>query len=166
MKPRTLIVVVGLATVALAVPSEAQSARISVGAAFSTGSQYPAPDRYPQQRPPYAGRPGAGGYGAGDVALNRGFNDGYEQGFEAARHRDRYDPQREGWYRDGRRGYDRDYGMSRDQYRTVYRRGFMQGYGAGYRDWQRGMRGGYGRGGDWRDDRYGRQPQGGWGRNR
>jgi len=167
MKPRTLIVIAGLAAVALAVPAEAQATRITVGAVVSTGSQYPAPDRYPQQRPPDAGRSGSGWYGAREVALNRGFSDGYEQGFEAARDRGRYDPQREGWYRDGRRGYDRDYRMSRDEYRTVYRRGFRQGYDAGYRDWQRGWRGGYGRGGDWRNDRYDRQPQGGgWGRNR
>ena len=57
-------------------------------------------------------------------------------------------------------GTDRDFRLSRDEYRDIYRRGFLQGYEAGYRDWQRGRRGGYGR-----DDRYNRQPQGGWSRN-
>ena len=57
------------------------------------------------------------GYGAREYALNRGYNDGYEQGFEAARDRDRFDPRRERWYRDAERGYDRDYRMSRGDYR-------------------------------------------------
>jgi hypothetical protein len=162
MKPRTLIVIAGLAAVALAVPAEAQSARVTVGAVVSIGSPYPAPDRYPQQWPPYAGRPGSVRYDAREVALNRGFNDGYEQGLAAARHRERYDPWRERWYRGAERGYDRDYRMERNDYRDTYRRGFLRGYEAGYRD---GRRGGYGRSGDWRNDRDGRQPQGGWGRN-
>lgn len=146
MKPRALIVTTGLlmACAALAVPADAQSARVTVGAVFGTGPQYPSPPMAT-----YPGRPGPGGYGnyrgfgARDYALNRGYNDGYEQGFEAARYRDRFDPRRERWYRDAKRGYDRDYRMSRNEYRDVYRRGFLDGYELGYRDANRGGRGGY-----------------------
>ena len=113
MKPGTLIVTTGLmlTCAALAVPAEAQSARITIGAVFGTGPQRPPSAQYP-------GRPGGyggyNGYGAREYALNRGYNDGYEQGFEAARDRDRFDPRRERWYRDAERGYDRDYRMSRN----------------------------------------------------
>jgi hypothetical protein len=135
---------------ALAVPAHAQSARVTVGAVFGTGPQYP-----PPPTATYGGRPGPGGYGnyrgfgARDCALNRGYNDGYEQGFEAARDRDRFDPRRERWYRDAQRGYDRDYRMSRNEYRDVYRRGFLDGYELAYRDAQRGGRG-YDDRRDWR----------------
>jgi hypothetical protein len=162
MKPTTLVIAAGtvLASLVISAPVHAQSARITVGAVFTTGPQYPPP-------PPYAGRGRPGeygdyrGYGGREYALNRGFNDGYQQGFEAARDRDRYDPRRERWYRDGERGYDRDYRMSRGEYRDLFRRGFLEGYEAGYRDASRGWRGGYG--GYGRDGgRYNRPPQGGW----
>jgi len=153
MKPRALIVTTGLlmTCAALAVPAHAQPARFTIGAVFGTGPQYPPP-------PPatYGGRLGPGnygsyrGFGARDYALNRGFNDGYEQGFETARDRDRFDPRRERWYRDAQRGYDRDFRISRNEYRDVYRRGFLNGYETGYRDAQRGGRGNYGDR-DWRD---------------
>jgi len=162
MRPTTLVIAAGvvLASLVNGAPVSAQSARITVGAVFSTGPQYPPP-------PPYTwrGRPGEYGnrreYGGREYALNRGFNDGYEQGFEAARDRDRYDPRRERWYRDGERGYKRDYRLSRGEYRDSYRRGFLEGYDAGYRDAQRGWRGGSGR--DGRDGgRYDRPPRGDW----
>jgi hypothetical protein len=157
MKPTTLVIAAGavLASLMIGAPVHAQSARITVGAVFTTGPQYP---------PPYTGRGRPGdygnyrGYGGREFALNRGFNDGYEQGFKAARDRDRYDPRRERWYRSGERGYERDYRMSRAEYRDFYRRGFLQGYEAGYRDALRGWRGGYGRDGGWNN----RPPQGGW----
>jgi hypothetical protein len=164
MKPTTLVIAAGvvLASLVIGAPVHAQTARITVGAVFSTGPQYPPP-------PPTTGRDGPRGYGSyrgyggREYALNRGFNDGYEQGFEAARGRDRYDPRRERWYRDGERGYERDYRMSRGEYRDIYRRGFLEGYEAGYRDAHRGRRGGYGGGyGDRGDGRYNRPPQGGW----
>lgn len=159
MKPTTLVIAAGVALASLVngAPVQAQSARITVGAVFSTGPQYPPP-------PPYAGRSRPGeyrdyrGYGGREYALNRGFNDGYEQGFKAARDRDRYDPRRERWYRSGERGYERDYRMSRGEYRDFYRRGFLEGYEAGYRDAMRGRRGWPGPDGG----RYNRPPQGGW----
>jgi hypothetical protein len=162
MKPRILIVAAGLAMVAVALsaPAHAQSTRIAVGAVFTVGPQYP--QRSPSP-PSVAERRGPDGYGSygwrgtREVPLNRGFNDGYEQGLDAARHRDRYDPWREGSYRRAERGYNRDYRMSREEYRDIYRRGFLQGYESGYRDGWRGRRSWYGR-----DDGYNRQPQGGW----
>ncbi len=162
MKPRALVVTAGLMLTfaALAVPAEAQSARITIGAVFGTGPQYPPPARYPG-RPEPGGYGNYYGYGAREYALNRGYNDGYEQGFEAARDRDRFDPRRERWYRDAERGYDRDYRMSRNDYRDIYRRGFMDGYESGYRDAQRRGRGGY-YGEYGRDGRYNRPPQGDW----
>jgi len=151
MKPTTLVIAAGVvvAGLALGAPVHAQSARITVGAVFSTGPQY-----WPQS--PYPGRPGPGaygayrGFGAREFAQNRGFADGYEQGFDAAADRNRFDPWRERWYRGGTRGYDRSLRMTRDEYRSFYRRGFLQGYEAGYRDGQRGWRGGYDR--RWLDD--------------
>ena len=104
MKPGTLIVTTGLmlTCAALAVPAEAQSARITIGAVFGTGPQRPPSAQYPGRPGGYGGYGGYNGYGAREYALNRGYNDGYEQGFEAARDRDRFDPRRERWYRDAR----------------------------------------------------------------
>lgn len=84
--------------------------------------------------------PGAGARGNGftkgtvpDPAFARGQADGYRRGFDDGNDRDRYDPTREGAYRDGDAGYFRDYG-SKDAYRRNYRDGFRQGYEAGFRD--------------------------------
>ena len=65
------------------------------------------------------------------VAFNYGYNDGYERGMKAARDGKPFDPYREGWYRDGDRHYDSDYGP-RDHYRTAYRDGFVRGYEQGH----------------------------------
>jgi hypothetical protein len=94
------------------------------------GRGYP---NYPNSPSPRGGVYRGGGYGYGDVAYQRGFDDGYRRGMEAARDGDRYDPRREGWYRSGDRGYDRRYG-SRDGYRQVYRDAFGRGYDQGYRE--------------------------------
>jgi hypothetical protein len=109
------------------------------GRAFS-GSRRPLPpvqgyrDSYPRGRDD--DRVGSWGYGnrgvaPSRVAFNYGYNDGYERGVKAARDRKRFDPNREGWYRDGDRHYDSDYGP-RDQYRASYREGFLRGYEAGF----------------------------------
>ena len=74
-----------------------------------------------------------------DPAYARGEADGYRRGFEDGSDRDRYDPTREGAYRDGDAGYFRDYGP-RDGYRRNYRDGFRQGYEGGYRDGARSPR--------------------------
>ncbi|MEQ1898152.1 MAG: hypothetical protein ABL971_12270 [Vicinamibacterales bacterium] len=74
-----------------------------------------------------------------DPAYARGQSDGYRRGFDDGNDRDRYDPTREGAYRDGDAGYFRDYGP-RDAYRRNYRDGFRQGYEGGYRDGARSAR--------------------------
>jgi hypothetical protein len=98
------------------------------------GGAYPYPnDRYPGDSR-YPQTPGYGGYGYGrSAAFDNGYNDGYEKGIEDARDRDRFDPTRHGWYKDGDRRYNSRYG-SREQYKITYRDGFRQGYDAGYRE--------------------------------
>jgi hypothetical protein len=68
-----------------------------------------------------------------DPAFARGYSDGWEQGADDRRDRDRYDPVRHGDYRDGDEGYKGSYG-SRDAYKNNYRAGFRQGYQEGYRN--------------------------------
>lgn len=99
---------------------------VSAGCAttYAQGRNYP---NYPRSGGIYRG----GGYA--DTAYQRGFDDGYRQGLDAASDRDRYDPRRESWYRSGDRGYDRRYG-SRNDYRQAYRDAFVRGYDRGYRE--------------------------------
>jgi hypothetical protein len=84
------------------------------------------------------GRSGGPGYGRGrnpgaDIASARGLDDGYRKGFEDGRDRDRRDPWRHRWYRDGDRGYRGSYGP-RAWYERAYRSAFEQGYDQGYAD--------------------------------
>lgn len=92
---------------------------------------------YSQQGRNYPNDPSRGGSSrAGvyvDAAYQRGVDDGYRRGLEAARAGDRFDPRRDRWYRSADRGYDRRYG-SRSEYRQVYRDGFTRGYEQGYRE--------------------------------
>jgi len=66
-------------------------------------------------------------------AFDRGFDDGYREGLDDARDRDRYDPIGEGRYRRGDVGYDHRYGP-REYYRRDYREGFLAGYDRAYRE--------------------------------
>lgn len=108
----------------------------------STGRDQAGPGRSrgPVVLPGYPGDPRGypcprGGYGYGDLAFENGFNDGYEQGIEDGRDRDRYDPLRHRRFRSADRGYEGWYG-SRDAYKIRYRDGFREGYERGYRDGQ------------------------------
>ena len=83
--------------------------------------------------PPWANARGRGGYQRTDYAFRIGFTDGYEAGLRDGRDRDRFDPLREGRYRSGDRGYNRNYG-ARDDYRLRYRGAFREGYQHGYDD--------------------------------
>ena len=76
-----------------------------------------------------------GGWASGryDPAFQNGATDGYEAGLKDAQGRRRFDPISEGRYRDGDRGYQREYG-SRDIYKANYREGFRAGYEEGYLD--------------------------------
>jgi hypothetical protein len=97
--------------------------------------------------PPWA--QGRGGWQRNDVAYRTGFEDGYEEGLKAGRDNKRFDPVGEGRYKDGDRGYNRNYG-TRDQYRLHYREAFREGYELGFNDGRR-----YGYRNDPRyDDRY------------
>ena len=101
-------------------------ATTACGTAYAQGRRYPYPTNPSQRGGVYRG-------GYQDVAYNRGFDDGYRQGLDAARDGDRYDVRRERQYRSADRGYDRRYG-SRSNWQRVYRSGFTQGYEQGYRD--------------------------------
>lgn len=79
----------------------------------------------------YGGRGGYGGYYS--PAADRGFEDGYREGLDAARSNRRYDPVGERRYRAGDNGYSSRFG-SRDQYKQQYRSAFRQGYDRGYRE--------------------------------
>jgi flagellar biosynthesis/type III secretory pathway protein FliH len=74
-----------------------------------------------------------------EPAYARGYSDGYRKGVDDGQDRDRYDPVRHGEYRDGDKGYYRDYGP-RDAYKNNYRAGFRQGYEDGYRGGANGRR--------------------------
>jgi len=74
--------------------------------------------------------PRQGGYQ--EPAYARGFSEGYRQGTDDGRDRDRYDPVGHRDYRDADNGYYGNYG-SRDAYRNNYRAGFRAGYEDGYR---------------------------------
>jgi hypothetical protein len=86
--------------------------------------------------PPWSDRSGGRGTARFDLAYQNGLSDGYERGMEDARDRNRFDPISEGRYRDGDRGYEREYGP-KDVYKANYRAGFRQGYEEGYVDAQR-----------------------------
>ncbi len=65
------------------------------------------------------------------AGYDKGYNDGFDKGRDDARHDRRADPYRQGWYRDGDRGYHREYGP-KDAYIASYRDGFLSGYAAAY----------------------------------
>lgn len=94
------------------------------GGRYGRDNRYGRDDRY--------GRDGRYG-GFTNAAAERGFRDGYAQGRDDARDRDRFDPVRAKKYRDGDDGYDRRFG-SRDDWKREYRAAFRQGYERGYRE--------------------------------
>ena len=94
---------------------------------------YTTPRRGPGRVVPYGGY----GYGYDRDARQRGFDDGFEKGREDARDGDRYDARRHKWYREGDRGYKREFGP-REVYERVYRDAFLEGYERGYRGSVRG----------------------------
>jgi len=87
--------------------------------------------RYPQGGYPQAGYGSTGNFGSSPAAQN-GYHDGYEQGRNDARARDRFDPVGARRYRSGDRDYNGRYG-SRDDYKREYRAAFQAGYEQGYR---------------------------------
>jgi hypothetical protein len=67
-----------------------------------------------------------------ELAFDRGYRDGFDQGRRLGLRRARYDPRSERAYRNGDGGYDLRFG-SRGVYRQYYREGFLLGYERGYR---------------------------------
>ena len=67
-------------------------------------------------------------------AFDNGERDGYTKGIDDVRHHRRADVDRQRWYRNGDRDYDRHYYGTRDAYRVEYRRGFVEGYERAYRE--------------------------------
>jgi hypothetical protein len=109
------------------------------------GSARPRDSRYPDRYGyPGSRNPDSGGYGYGyrHPAFERGYSEGYEQGVEDARDRDRFDPMRHGRYRSADRGYNSRYG-SKDEYKNAYRAGWRDGYEQGYREVNGYRNGGY-----------------------
>lgn len=82
------------------------------------------------------GRSGRRDTGSAGIAIDYGFNDGYDRGLQDGRDRARYDPVRHRAYRSADRGYDSRCG-SREEYRIAYREGFKDGYERGHRDGER-----------------------------
>ena len=60
-----------------------------------------------------------------EPAYARGYSDGFQQGADDGRDRDRYDPVRHGDYKDADNGYERNYG-SKDAYKNNYRSGYRR----------------------------------------
>ena len=119
MKPTKLVIAAGvvLASLAISAPVHAQSARIVVGAVFGAGAQYPPP-------PPYSGHAGARDYdnrrgeGARQYARGRGFDDGYNRASTRPAIVIATIRGASGGTVTRRRGYDRDYRMSRNDIAT------------------------------------------------
>lgn len=85
------------------------------------------------------GNYGGGNYGRDDygralrTAFDVGARDGYEKGLEDVRDRDRHDPRRHKWYREGDHNYESRFGP-REQFKNEYRQGFLNGYDRAYRN--------------------------------
>jgi hypothetical protein len=93
------------------------------------GGRYGAPG-------PGRGAPGYGGYGRTDLAFEKGYTDGYDEGLKDGRGGRRNDPFAESRYRNGDHGYERWYG-TKDLYRINYREAFRRGYEQGWSDGRR-----------------------------
>ena len=75
---------------------------------------------------------GYNSYGpAADIARKYGYQDGLNDGADAAREGDRYHPQNSGDWQKGTNGYESRYG-SKGAYKQAYRQAYMEGYNAAY----------------------------------
>lgn len=75
------------------------------------------------------------GYGDYDAAFDNGYRDGLTMGERDAQRNRAFRPNKNDWYEDADRGYNRAYG-DKNLYRYQYRRAFEQGYSEGYRRWR------------------------------
>lgn len=87
------------------------------------------------------------------IASEKGYEDGLKRGRRDGDHRDRFDPTRDGKYRDGDHGYRSSYGP-RYEYVRAYRRAFEEGYRDGFAPYAANGRGRYRNGGSYGRDGY------------
>lgn len=66
------------------------------------------------------------------VARQYGYEDGLEDGGDAGRERDVYNPTNSGDWKKGTNGYEGEFG-NKNLYRQAYRAAYLQGYRSGYR---------------------------------
>jgi hypothetical protein len=66
------------------------------------------------------------------AARQYGYDDGFEDGADAGRERDVYNPQNSGDWKKGTNGYEDEFGDKR-LYRQAYRSAYLQGYKSGYK---------------------------------
>lgn len=74
-------------------------------------------------------------YGDYDAAFDNGYHDGLTMGERDAQRNRAFRPNKNDWYEDADRGYNRAYG-DKNLYRRQYRQAFEQGYAEGY-PWRR-----------------------------
>jgi flagellar biosynthesis/type III secretory pathway protein FliH len=132
-----------LAAWAFALPAHAQLSRVATTLAYSA-----------DERISY--------FDARRAAYDNGYREGLKEGEKDARRGDRFDFRDEGAFRDGDRGYRRQFG-DRDRYRQAFRSGFSDGYSEAYR--RLNVRNNRGWNGPYRGNSgYGRPGYGGYGR--
>ena len=95
----------------------------------------------------------------GRVGFEKGYEDGLKRGRRDGDRGDRFDPTRDGRYREGDHGYKSRYGP-RSLYVRSYRRGYEEGYRDGFAPYRGSWRGSYGRNGSGRYDAYDYQRDG------
>lgn len=92
-------------------------------------AQFGRPD---DDRPSYRYEPRQPYYQPGRIAYDAGYREGVKEGEKDGRRRDTFEFRDEGAWRDGDKGYRREYGP-RGRYRQIFRDGFEAGYADGYR---------------------------------
>lgn len=117
------------------VAARSRNARVIYGgnAGWNTPRAFPRAPADVRRSPGQYGRRG-GQSGAASVPFGNGYEDGFNEGRDDARDRDRFEPERHGRFRSADRGYNDRFGWSREQYREVYREGFIAGYEDGFRN--------------------------------
>ena len=116
MKRLLLVSALGVAALALTAPAQAQTRGwIDDGRSYSAQRSY---------------------YDSGRTAYDNGFREGVKQGEKDGRKNDRFRYQDENTYRQGDKGYHREYGPV-DRYRQSFRTGYAAGYSEGYQRYAR-----------------------------
>ena len=112
----------------------------------------------------YADDQRAGYYDSRRIAYDEGYREGLKEGEKDARRGERFYYQDEKEFRNGDRGYHRNYG-DRERYRQSFRSGYAAGYDNGYRRLGVNGRNGWGIG-QGRPGVYGNRGYGGYGNGR